>query len=305
MHDLLHPAALQAVATRTDSIHLDKAKISGLDVFEKVIILEQNPIGQTNRADVGTYVDILTPLRHFFASLPQAQARGLQPKNFSFNHKQGMCTHCHGLGTRIVALQFLPPVHVPCESCNTYRLNPLSLQIEYKGKHLGHVFHMSVEEAYEFLPPIPKIQRLLITLMDVGLGYLQIGQEVATLSGGEAQRLRLARELAKRSKGKILYLLDEPTVGLHSEDIAKLLPIFQTLVDQGNTLIIIEHNLDLIAQADYVVDLGPDADSKGGRLMAKGTPEEIAESARSRTAPYLQEHLQFVRATPIRGKKKK
>jgi len=305
IHDLLQPAASQAVNSRTDSVQLGTAKISGLGSFEKVIILEQNPIGKTNRADVGTYVDILTPLRSFFASLPIAQARGLQPKHFSFNHKQGMCTHCQGLGTRTVSLQFLPPVHVPCESCRGNRLNPVSLLIEYKGKHLGHVFHMSIEEACGFLPPIPKVQRLLATLMEVGLGYLQVGQEIATLSGGEAQRLRLARELAKSSKGKILYLLDEPTIGLHSDDIAKLLPIFRHLVEQGHTLIVIEHNLDLIAQADYLIDLGPDAGAQGGLLMASGTPEQVASSPSSRTAPYLREHLQFLRSTSITKKKRK
>lgn len=303
MHDLLQPAAIQAVASRADSAEVEKAKITGFSAFEKVIVLEQNPIGQTNRADVGTYVDMLSPLRIFFAALPIAQARGLQPKHFSFNHKQGMCSHCHGLGTRTVLLQFLPPVHVPCESCRGYRLNPVSLQVEYKGKHLGHIFQMTVEDAIAFLPPIPKVMRMLTTLMEVGLGYLQIGQEVATLSGGEAQRLRLARELSKRSKGKILYLLDEPTIGLHNEDIAKLLPIFHTLVDQGNTLIIIEHNLDLIAQADYLIDLGPDAGSQGGRLMAEGTPEEVAKAPRSRTAPFLAEHLHFLKGTSIRKKK--
>ncbi len=305
MHDLLQPAALQAVNSRTDSVTIGSTTINGLSAFEKVIILEQNPIGQTNRSDVGTYVDILTPLRSFFASLPVAQARGLQPKHFSFNHKQGMCTHCQGLGSRTVSLQFLPPVHIPCESCKSYRLNPVSLLIEYKGKHLGHVFHMSVEEASHYLPPIPKVQRLLTTLLEVGLGYLQIGQEIATLSGGEAQRLRLARELCKRAaQGKILYLFDEPTVGLHSDDIAKLLPIFHTLVNKGHTLIIIEHNLDLIAQADYLIDLGPDAGSQGGRLMAVGTPEEVASSPDSRTAPYLKEHLHLLKSNSIAKKRK-
>ncbi len=303
LHDLLQPAATLAVSNRLSSVHIGTSKISGLNAFEKVVVLEQNPIGQTNRADVGTYVDLLTPLRLFYASLPLAQARGLQPKHFSFNHRSGMCTHCQGLGVRTVMLQFLPPVHVPCESCNGNRLNPVSLQIEYKGKHLGHIFRMSVEEACTFLPQVPKVQRLLSTLMEVGLGYLQIGQEVASLSGGEAQRLRLARELAKRSKGKILYLLDEPTVGLHAQDIAGLLPIFHTLVDQGNTLIIIEHNLDVIAQADYIVDLGPDAGAKGGQLMASGTPEEIAGNPKSRTAPFLQQHLQFLKAPSIKKKK--
>jgi excinuclease ABC subunit A len=260
--------------------------------FEQVLVLTQSPIGHTNRADISTYTDLLTPLRYFFASLPAAKMRGLEPKHFSFNHKKGMCTHCFGLGTRTIPLQFLPPVKIECEECHGFRLNPLSLQVHYKGKHLGEILKMTVEEAKEFLLPIPKVVRIVDTLIAVGLGYLQLDQEIATLSGGEAQRLRLSRELSKRAKQKIAYLLDEPTIGLHQEDIVKLLPIFHTLVDKGHTLIVIEHNLDLIANADYLIDLGPEAGALGGHLVATGTPEEVAKCPTSHTGRYLHNFLE-------------
>jgi excinuclease ABC subunit A len=202
-----------------------------------------------------------------------------------------MCRTCWGLGYKTVDLQFLPSVHIPCEACRGYRLNPISLEVEYKGKHLGQVLEMSILEALEWFEAIPRIVKRLETLCSVGLSYLQLGQEVASLSGGEAQRLRLSRELAKREWGKSLYLIDEPTVGLHSEDIARLLPIFHALADKKNTLVIIEHNLDVLANADYIIDLGPDAGSFGGKIMAQGTPEEVSNSKNSKTAPYLKKHL--------------
>lgn len=270
------------------------ATFEGAHCFDKLLVLDQNPIGHTNRADVSTYVDLLSVLRYFFASLPEAKARGLSPKNFSFNHRKGMCTTCSGLGTRNISMQFLPPVKVICESCQGYRFNPLSLKVTTKGKHLGHILQMTVEEALAFLPPIPKSVRILETLISVGLGYLQLGQEIATLSGGEAQRMRLSRELAKRSTGSTLYLFDEPTVGLHADDIVKLLHIFQRLVEMGNTVVIIEHNLDVIATADYLIDMGPGSGRQGGRIVAIGTPEEVARDKYSLTAPYLHEHLRFL-----------
>jgi excinuclease ABC subunit A len=290
MNDLLHSAIKQGFKKETI---IPGAKILGLDHFDKVLKLDQNPIGQTNRADVSTYADLLTPLRTLFASMPLAKTKGLQPKNFSFNHRKGMCKTCQGLGTRTILLQFLPPVKVVCETCQGFRLNPISLEVTVKGKHLGHLLDMTVNEAREWIIPIPKVIRILDTLIAVGLGYLKLSQEIATLSGGEAQRLRLSRELSKRSTGKTLYLFDEPTVGLHSEDILKLMTIFHALVKQGNTLLVIEHNLDVIANADFIADLGPDAGEKGGELIASGTPEEIAKSKTSRTAPYLKEHLKL------------
>lgn len=301
LSDLLQPAAEIALRGKrgrhkgSKDVKYLGAKVQGMNAFDKLLVLDQNPIGHTNRADVSTYVDLLSPLRYFFASLPEAKARGLSPKNFSFNHRKGMCTTCWGLGTRTISMQFLPPVKVTCESCHGYRLNPLSLKVFTKGKHLGQILQMTVVEALDFLPPIPKAMRILETLIAVGLGYLQLGQEIATLSGGEAQRMRLSRELAKRSTGSTLYLFDEPTVGLHADDIVKLLNIFEQLIEKGNTVIIIEHNLDVIAAADYLIDMGPGSGSKGGKIVAKGTPEEIARHKSSLTAPYLREHLAFLK----------
>ena len=301
LSDLIKPAAELSLrgkrgrAKGAKEVSYLGATFEGMNHFDKLLVLDQSPIGHTNRADVSTYVDLLSPLRYFFASLPEAKARGLSPKNFSFNHRKGMCTTCWGLGTRNISLQFLPPVKVVCESCHGFRLNPLSLKVFTKGKHLGHILQMTVEEAIAFLPPIPKAVRILETLIAVGLGYLQLGQEIATLSGGEAQRMRLSRELAKRSTGSTLYLLDEPTVGLHADDIVKLLAIFQQLIEIGNTVVIIEHNLDVIACADYLIDLGPGSGVKGGRIVASGTPEEVAKDKQSITAPYLLEHLKFLK----------
>lgn len=255
--------------------------------FDKRIIIDQNPIGTTNRADITTYVELSAPLRQLFAALPAAQMKGLQSKHFSPNHKRGMCSSCSGHGVKTIQLQFLPPVKVTCEACRGYSLNPLSLQVTYKGKHFGEIRDMTVVEAKEFLQGIPKIARILDTLISVGLDYLKLGQEIATLSGGEQQRIRLSRELSKRATGKTLYLLDEPTVGLHSEDIVKLLAIFHALVNKGNTLIMIEHNLDVIMNADYLIDIGPGPGEKGGQLVAKGTPEELANNPASLTGKYL------------------
>jgi len=260
--------------------------------FEKLIVLEQDPIGTTSRADICTYTELLAPLRHLYSSLPEAKARGLLPKHFSYNHKKGMCPNCQGLGHRNVSLQFLPPVRVPCDSCHGFRLSPLPLSISFKGKHFGEILSFSVLEAKEFFSAFPKIVKILDTLISVGLSYLTLGQEVASLSGGEAQRLRLSCELSKRSAKKTLYLFDEPSIGLHSLDIAKIVPIFQNLVDLGGTVILIEHNLDLIAQCDHIIDLGPGAGPDGGKIICTGTPEEIASCAESQTGRFLNEHLQ-------------
>lgn len=295
--DLLLPAAALALkgkkrrARGEPRISYLGSTLEGMQHFDQLLNLDQNPIGQTSRADISTYTDLLTPLRGFFASLPEATIRGLLPKNFSFNHPKGMCTACMGLGIRTISLQFLPPVKVTCESCQGFRLNPLSLKVLSKGRHLGHVLHMTVEEALAFLPPIPKVVRILDTLIRVGLGYLKLGQEINTLSGGEAQRLRLASELSRRMPGRTLYLLDEPTTGLHAHDIANLLPIFHSLVDQGNTVIVIEHNLDVIASSDHLIDIGPGSGSEGGHIVAQGTPEELALHSSSKTAHYLREYL--------------
>ena len=262
------------------------------DQFDKMLSLDQNPVGTSNRADVSTYVDLLTPLRGFFAKLPQAAAKGLQPAHFSFNHKKGMCKECEGLGYKHVHLQFLPSIKIECPLCQGLRLNSLSLQVKYKEKNMGEILQLPLQQAQAFLPPITKIHKILKILEDVGLEYLHLGQEIARLSGGEAQRLRLARELIKRSTGKTLYLFDEPTIGLHFEDIKKLINIFRKLILKGNTVVIIEHNLDILAQADHIIDLGPFGGLDGGELVAQGTPEEIANNKASLTGKYLHEHLQ-------------
>jgi excinuclease ABC subunit A len=262
--------------------------------FDRLIIVDQSPIGQTSRADVSTYSDIQPLIRAFYATLPLALTKGLQPRHFSPNHLRGMCRTCWGLGYKMVDLQFLPAVRVTCEACRGQRLNPISLEVRYKGKHLGDVLQMTVEEALQWFSAIPKIVKRLETLISVGLPYLQLGQELSSLSGGEAQRLRLSRELAKRESGDTLYLIDEPTVGLHPEDVLKLLKIFHHLADKKNTLVIIEHNMDVIVNADYIIDLGPDAGDDGGEIMATGTPEEVAKSKTSRTARYIKEMLKKI-----------
>jgi excinuclease ABC subunit A len=288
---ILKPVAEKAISRRKKETQRLSSQIQGLDAFDKLIVLEQTPIGTTNRADVSTYTDLLTPLRHLYAQLPEAKARGLLGKHFSFNHIKGMCKNCWGLGTKSISLQFLPSVKVECESCQGYRLNPLSLQVAFKGKHLGEVLKMSVAQALEFFEAIPKVAKVLRALVSVGLEYLTLGQEIATLSGGESQRLRLSRELAKRSTGKTLYLLDEPSIGLHSCDIEKLIAILHSLTEKGNTVILIEHNLDLIANSDYLIDIGPGAGAQGGRVLFSGLPEELVKCPQSKTAPFLKKEL--------------
>ncbi len=291
IREILESGVQEALLKRKPEVELAHAQLENLAVFEKLIVLGQNPLGQTMRADISTYSDLLTSLRHFFADLPLAKARGLQAKHFSFNHRKGMCTTCWGLGTKQIHLQFLPSVKVVCESCSGFRLNPVSLQVTYREKHLGEILNMTVDELKKWDVPLPKLTRILDTLISVGLGYLKLDQEVSSLSGGEAQRLRLSKELAKRSSGKTLYLLDEPTTGLHFEDIAKLLPIFHHLVDKGNSLLVIEHNLDILAHCDHIIDLGPEAGAQGGKIVAEGTPEEIAQKAHSFTGRFLKKHF--------------
>jgi excinuclease ABC subunit A len=294
MRHLLKPAAEIAVnsSKKMPVIEYLGSSFYGLESFEKVISIDQSPIGQTSRSDVSTYTEIQPLIRAHYAALPLAQAKGLQPRHFSPNHLRGMCRTCWGLGYKTVDLQFLPFVRIVCESCKGCRLNPISLEVQYKGKHLGQILTMTVEEALSFFSAIPKVAKRLETLIAVGLDYLQLGQELASLSGGEAQRLRLSRELSKRESGKTLYLIDEPTVGLHSEDVLKLLKIFHRLADKKNTLLIVEHNMDVIVNADYVIDLGPDAGEEGGQIVAQGTPEEVAQSAESKTGRFMSQVLQ-------------
>ncbi len=273
MHDVIKPTV--------------KPLIDKGEPFNKLIVIDQNPIGHTVRSDVGTYVDLLSTLRTFYASLAKAQVKGLQPGHFSYNHRKGMCTACWGLGYKKVEMLFLPPVRVKCDQCNGLRLNPVSLEVEYQGKSFGQLLDMTVEETLLTFQMIPKARRIMETLISVGLGYLKLGQEIATLSGGEAQRMKLSRELAHRGTGKTLYLLDEPTTGLHPDDIEKLLALLHRLVDKGNTMIMIEHNIDMIKSCDFLFDLGPGAGEAGGKIIATGTPEQVAKNQKSLTGKYL------------------
>lgn len=286
MHQVLLPALKRGIDQK-DRVMVDGAEITGIEQINKVIAIHQDPIGRTTRSDVVTYVDVLTPIREFFASLPEARRRGLQPKHFSYNHKRGMCTGCWGLGYRKVEMHFLPAVKVVCEECQGMRLNPLSLEVEYKGKTLGQYLQATVEEARAAFENHPRIIRILDTLISVGLDYLKLGQEMVSLSGGEAQRIKLSRDLSKRSKGHTIYLLDEPTTGLHSDDIQKLLGVLHRLVDKGHTVVFIEHNIEMIRNADLVIDLGPDAGEKGGEIVTVGTPEQVAAHPTSWTAKFL------------------
>lgn len=291
IQQVLLPAVEKGLLS-SDKVILPQAEVSGLDHFDKIISIDQDPIGHTVRSDVGTYVDVLARMREFFASLPHARMRGLQGKHFSYNHRRGMCTSCWGLGYRKVEMHFLPAVKVTCEDCQGMRLNPVSLEVQFAGKNFGQYLDMTVDDARVAFQNHPRITRLLDTLIAVGLGYLKLGQEMASLSGGEAQRIKLSRELGKRSTGKTLYLLDEPTTGLHSDDIRKLLKVLHHLVDKGNTMIIIEHNMEMIKNADYIIDLGPDAGEKGGEIIATGTPEEVVKNKQSFTAKYLKNVLE-------------
>jgi excinuclease ABC subunit A len=265
---------------------LTHGEVKFAELFSQVISLDQSPIGTTSRADVCSYSEILTLLRTFYASLPQAKAKGLQPRHFSYNHKRGMCKTCRGLGYKIVDLQYLPSVKITCDECHGHKLNSNSLSIHYKGKNMGEVLELTIDEAVGFLEAFPRIVKKLTTLSNVGLGYLHLGQEINSLSGGEAQRLRLSKELAKRKNKNALYLFDEPSKGLHYEDIANLLPIFYELARE-NTLILIEHNTDIIKRCDYIIEMGPFGGDQGGQIIATGCLEEIKKNKKSLTAKYL------------------
>ncbi|KAA8733162.1 excinuclease ABC subunit UvrA [Acinetobacter qingfengensis] len=267
-------------------------EIDGLQYLDKVVDIDQSPIGRTPRSNPATYTGLFTPIRELFAQTPEARARGYNAGRFSFNVKGGRCEACEGDGMIKVAMHFLPDMYVPCDACQGKRYNRETLEVNYKGKNISDVLAMTVEDAAQFFDAIPVIHRRLETLMDVGLGYIRLGQAATTLSGGEAQRVKLARELAKRDTGKTLYVLDEPTTGLHFHDIAKLLDILHTLRDKGNTIVVIEHNLDVIKTADWIIDLGPEGGSGGGEIIAEGTPEQVAEVSASHTGRFLKPMLQ-------------
>ena len=264
--------------------------IEGAENIDKLIVIDQTPIGRTPRSNPATYIGVFTPIRELFSQTPEAKARGYKPGRFSFNVKGGRCEACHGDGIIQIEMHFLADVYVPCEECKGKRYNEETLDIRYKGKNIYEVLEMTVEEALEFFENIPKIHRKLQTLYDVGLGYIKLGQPATTLSGGEAQRVKLAKELSKQSTGNTLYILDEPTTGLHFADIKRLLSVLSRLTDKGNTVIVIEHNLDVIKTADYIIDLGPEGGDGGGEVIAEGTPEEVAESG-TYTGEFLKEIL--------------
>jgi excinuclease ABC subunit A len=265
--------------------------LDGAEHVHKVVNIDQSPIGRTPRSNPATYTDLFTHVRELYSLTPEAKVRGYKPGRFSFNVRGGRCETCRGDGQIKIEMHFLPDVYVPCETCHGRRYNRETLEVRFKGKSIADVLEMSVEEALEFFAKIPKIRRRLQTLHDVGLDYIKLGQPATTLSGGEAQRVKLASELSKIATGRTLYILDEPTTGLHFADIEKLLEVLQRLVDNGNTVIVIEHNLDVIKQADWIVDLGPEGGEEGGEVIAAGTPEEVAEVDDSYTGQFLREIL--------------
>ncbi len=270
--------------------------ITGLEHLDKVIDIDQRPIGRTPRSNPATYTGAFTPIREWFAGLPEAKARGYRPGRFSFNVKGGRCEACKGDGVIRIEMHFLPDVYVECETCKGARYNRETLEILFKGKSIADVLDMTVEEAQEFFKAVPSVREKMDALMRVGLGYIKVGQQATTLSGGEAQRVKLSRELSRRATGRTLYILDEPTTGLHFEDVKKLLEVLHELVDQGNTVVVIEHNLDVIKTADHIIDIGPEGGDGGGRVVAEGTPEEVAAVAESHTGRYLKDVLAHARA---------
>ncbi|MDR5903225.1 excinuclease ABC subunit UvrA [Halomonas icarae] len=296
INSTLMPIAARELNHATSLTPSAHDEIEGLDHLDKVIDIDQSPIGRTPRSNPATYTGIFTPIRELFAGTQEARSRGYKPGRFSFNVKGGRCEACQGEGMIKVEMHFLPDIYVPCDVCKGKRYNRETLEIEYKGKSIDEVLGMTVEEALEFFSPVPAIARRLQTLLDVGLSYIRLGQSATTLSGGEAQRVKLARELAKRDTGKTLYILDEPTTGLHFEDIRQLLGVLHRLRDHGNTIVVIEHNLDVIKTADWLIDLGPEGGSGGGRIIAEGTPEQVARSEVSHTGRFLKPLLERAQA---------
>jgi excinuclease ABC subunit A len=290
INDTLYPAVAQHLyGSNTEPAPY--AEISGLEFFDKVINVDQSPIGRTPRSNPATYTGLFTPIRELFSGVPSSRERGYGPGRFSFNVKGGRCESCQGDGVIKVEMHFLPDMYVPCDVCHGQRYNRETLEIQYKGKNVHQILQMTVEQAHEFFKPVPVIARKLQTLLDVGLGYITLGQSATTLSGGEAQRVKLSLELSKRDTGRTLYILDEPTTGLHFHDIAMLLKVIHKLRDQGNTVVVIEHNLDVIKTADWVIDLGPEGGDGGGRIIAEGAPKDLAKDKNSVTGKYLKQVL--------------
>jgi excinuclease ABC subunit A len=270
-------------------------RIDGLKHLDKVIDIDQSPIGRTPRSNPATYTGLFTPIRELFAQLPEAKMRGYGPGRFSFNVKGGRCEACEGDGLVKIEMHFLPDVYVPCEVCKGRRYNRETMEVRYKGRSIAEVLDLTVADALEFFSAQGRIREKLELLNDVGLGYIHLGQAATTLSGGEAQRVKLATELSKRDTGRTLYILDEPTTGLHFEDVRLLLDVLHRLVDKGNSVLVIEHNLDVLKTADWIIDLGPEGGAKGGAVVAEGAPEDVAGAAGSHTAPFLRRVLESAR----------
>jgi excinuclease ABC subunit A len=269
-------------------------KISGLEYLDKVINIDQSPIGRTPRSNPATYTNIFTLIRELFEGTVEARSRGYKAGRFSFNVKGGRCEACEGDGVIKVEMHFLADMYVQCDICKGMRYNRETLEVKYKGKNIHEVLEMTVEEARQFFDPVPVLARKLQTLIDVGLSYIHLGQSATTLSGGEAQRIKLSRELAKRDTGRTLYILDEPTTGLHFHDIAQLLLVLHRLREKGNTILVIEHNLDVIKTSDWIIDLGPEGGNKGGKIVCAGTPEQVAANKKSFTGQFLKKHIEKI-----------
>ena len=286
VEDILYPALYRHVY-KSAIEPLEHDSIKGLDLVDKIIEIDQSPIGRTPRSNPATYTGLFTPIRELYAMLPESRERGYKSGRFSFNVKGGRCEACEGAGVKTIEMNFLPDVYVLCDVCRGARYNRETLAVKYKGLSIADLLDTTIEDALPVLENIPNIKTKLQTLLDVGLGYIKVGQSSTTLSGGEAQRIKLAKELSKRATGKTIYILDEPTTGLHFADVHKLLDVLQRLVDTGNTVIVIEHNLDVIKSADYIIDLGPEGGANGGRVVAEGTPEEVAKVKKSYTGQAL------------------
>ena len=290
MIDVLYKALARKL-NRAQTNPGDYDTIEGIEYLDKVINIDQSPIGRTPRSNPGTYTGLFDEIRKLFAALPESKMRGYKAGRFSFNVRGGRCEACQGHGELRIEMQFLPDVYVTCDVCHGSRFNRETLQMKYKGKSITDVLNMTVDTAMDFFANIPRIVVKLKTLQDVGLGYIRIGQPATTLSGGEAQRIKLSRELSKRATGRTLYVLDEPSVGLHAADVHKLIEVLQRLVDEGNTVLIIEHNLDIVKVADYIIDLGPEGGDRGGELVTSSTPEEICEVKKSYTGQVLKQYI--------------
>jgi excinuclease ABC subunit A len=290
VHETLFPI-LNKHFFRSKKDPLPYKEIKGLENIDKVIEVDQSPIGRTPRSNPATYTEVFTEIRNLYTQLPESKIRGYKPGRFSFNVKGGRCEACEGAGMKVIEMDFLPDVNVPCESCKGKRYNRETLEIRFKGKSIADVLDMTVEQAVDFFENQPFIIRKIQTLHDVGLGYITLGQHATTLSGGEAQRVKLATELSKKDTGRTLYILDEPTTGLHFQDVQHLLDVLNKLTDKGNTILIIEHNMDLIKVADHVIDIGPDGGEQGGTIVCEGTPEHVAKDTKGYTGRFLKGEL--------------